>query len=1302
MRIGAKTISRRSVAILATLATLIGAFGSLASVETAHAAPTSNSDGFTIDPNGGPDTGGTLVTITPPKRGNSGGTAPVGKRMAGGNYHSLAIDDNNTVWTWGNNTLGQLGRGGTGGPQGETPAPITLPGAAVQVAAASDQSYALLSDGRLFAWGNNANGRLGLGAGGIVTAPRQVMIPGNPTIVSIGAGASNGVALDSTGHAWSWGSNDQNQLGIGLAGGEVYTPQPINGVTFKDLSVGGWHTLGHGTDGRVYAWGRNNDGQLGIGTRTNMPSPVATTYNYPILSAGGGFSVGLDAQGHAFTWGSNSLGQLGVMNSKNTMPYRAYPGPISSNQGNPSFTQISAGIEYVLALKADMPQGQVWGWGANNYGQILMSPNTGHGGIAGGGQTPSYTDNPQPGQGAISRPYQFVSANFTHSLGIDVYGNVTAWGGDSSDQLGNGGNSGAYPGPVAVLYIGRVTGSGSTPSPSPGGQQPVHIQNILFGNTMFTPGTAVSVDPSSQVWTLRAPQHAAGTVEVHVFYTDTDGSTKESVLEYTYTSTAQPTLQVDFVLGQDEHGVTAPGTAPSRIENITPGTSINAPPEPTWAGHTFDGWFNGPTKWDFNDPVTHTMTLTGHWSTSQTTISVTFKLGQDQYGEFAPGTTPPAIPVTPGTSIRAPQPEPTWPGHTFDGWFNGPTKWDFNDPVTHTMILTGHWTANAPTPSRILVTFDLNGAPGTKPADQQVPAGDRATEPNPAPSWGGYRFDGWFDGASKWDFTNPVNRTLNLVAHWTKTYEVKFDLHGAPGQPPATQIVVAGERAQEPPAPGDWNGQQFIEWDIRGTVNPWIFTNPVNSNLDLVAVWGRTFRASTNHGPSSGGTTVAITPPAGMNASSTVSFTQAGEGFGNGHYLAIGSNGKAYAWGKNTYGQLGDGSVMSKSTPVEVKTPAGVQFVKVYAGREHSLGLTQDGRLYAWGYNQFGELGMGQMSEKQLTPTLVGIPAGERVTQVSAGYNHTLAVTASGNVYAWGRNDNGQLGSGNYNNSPWPMQVASLPAGQIKQVAAGGYSSYALTTSGQLYSWGNDRWGQLGHGSSGSTLSRPTIVNSSAGGFTQVSAGDYHVLALNGAGYAYSWGYNGRGQLGTGGYGNRSTPGPIYAPAGVTFSSISAGSAHNLAIAKNGQVYGWGRNEMGQLGYSAALQPNLTAIPGFQGAKFIQAGSTSSFVVSASGKGMSMGSNTYGELGNGSFFNSSSPVSVTMPTGTAQVVVTSVTFAGNEQWPAWDNSRGAWYVTSPSYRTGTMSAKKEIMIHWTLNGQRQADCHLPWSYDGVR
>jgi alpha-tubulin suppressor-like RCC1 family protein len=325
---------------------------------------------------------------------------------------------------------------------------------------------------------------------------------------------------------------------------------------------------------------------------------------------------------------------------------------------------------------------------------------------------------------------------------------------------------------------------------------------------------------------------------------------------------------------------------------------------------------------------------------------------------------------------------------------------------------------------------------------------------------------------------------------------------------------------------------------------------------------------------------------------------------GDGASLAVTADGRLYSFGENLYGELGrapgSGTEAANPVPARVSLP-GERVVQAAAGGAHSLVLTSTGQLYAFGQNFYGQLGSATNNGKESanpTPAALALPgASGPVSQIAAGETHSLALTSTGQLYAFGSNEFGQLGnpanSGTEQANPTPLAVA-LPgaSGPVVQIAAGASHSLALTSTGQLYAFGSNRFGQLGNAFASGTLNptpTPTLVSlpDASGPIVQIAAGGSHSLALTSTGQLYAFGRNDFGQLG--GEGGKTTPNPtpvlVGMPAGVApIVQLAAGASDSLMVTANGQLYAFGANAFGQLGNAAnSATSHPTPIPTLAG-----------------------------------------------------------------------------------------------------------------------
>ncbi|MBF6593402.1 MAG: hypothetical protein IVW51_03005 [Thermaceae bacterium] len=347
---------------------------------------------------------------------------------------------------------------------------------------------------------------------------------------------------------------------------------------------------------------------------------------------------------------------------------------------------------------------------------------------------------------------------------------------------------------------------------------------------------------------------------------------------------------------------------------------------------------------------------------------------------------------------------------------------------------------------------------------------------------------------------------------------------------------------------------------------------------------------------------------------------------------ALGSDSKAYCWGYNGSGGLGNGSTTNSNTPVAVTMPSSVTFTQIAAGSGYICALGSDSKAYCWGTNSYGQLGIGSTSNKS-TPTAVTMPSGVTFNQLASGISFTCALGSDSKAYCWGNNTSGQLGNSSTTQSNVPSAV-TMPTGvTFSQIGAGGYHTCALGSDSKAYCWGWDNVGQLGNGVNGisANSTTPVAVTMPRGViFSQITGGYAHTCALGSDNNTYCWGNDDFGQLGIGSTSNTNTPTALILPTGVIFSQISAGSDQTCAVASGGKGYCWGRNDSGQLGNGSTTQSNVpAAVTMPTGVTFSQiAASDSTCAVSSDGKAYCWGWGSYGQLGNGTPTNSSTPVLV--------------------------------------------------------------------------
>jgi alpha-tubulin suppressor-like RCC1 family protein len=343
------------------------------------------------------------------------------------------------------------------------------------------------------------------------------------------------------------------------------------------------------------------------------------------------------------------------------------------------------------------------------------------------------------------------------------------------------------------------------------------------------------------------------------------------------------------------------------------------------------------------------------------------------------------------------------------------------------------------------------------------------------------------------------------------------------------------------------------------------------------------------------------------------------------HSCLVTSNGGAKCWGRNTYGQLGDGTTTARSKPTDVSgLTAGVLAIEASA-YYHTCAITTGGGVKCWGYNNYGQLGDGTATTRYTPANVSGLASG--VSALAPGYDHTCALTSAGGVKCWGRNNYGQLGDGTTTTRYTPTNVSGLSSGVIA-IAAGYYHTCAVTTAGQVRCWGYNIYGQLGDGTT-TTKYTPNTVSGITSGATAIATGYYHSCAIVSGG-AKCWGYNTTyGQLGDGTTTNRYTPVNVTTlSSGV--SAIDGGNYFTCAVRSTGAANCWGQNSSGQVGDgTATTRLTPTAVSGLSsGVSDIATGGLHACALTTAGGVKCWGSNTYGQLGDGTTTIKYTPVDI--------------------------------------------------------------------------
>ena len=281
----------------------------------------------------------------------------------------------------------------------------------------------------------------------------------------------------------------------------------------------------------------------------------------------------------------------------------------------------------------------------------------------------------------------------------------------------------------------------------------------------------------------------------------------------------------------------------------------------------------------------------------------------------------------------------------------------------------------------------------------------------------------------------------------------------------------------------------------------------------------------------------------------------------------VSEDGKVYACGEGTNGRLGLGHNCNVATPrqIPVLHQYVVKKVAVHSGGKHALALTLDGKVFAWGEGEDGKLGLGNRLTMD-KPRLIDSLLPKKIRDIACGSSHSAAITSSGELYTWGLGEYGRLGHGDNYNQYKPKLVQALVGKRIIQVACGSRDAQtlALTEDGMVYSWGDGDFGKLGRGGSEGSMVPHEIERLTSIGVVQIECGAQFSLALTKSGEVWTWGKGDYFRLGHGSDQHVRKPAPIQVLRGRKIIHVAVGALHCLAVDDNGQVYAWGDNDHGE------------------------------------------------------------------------------------------------------------------------------------------
>lgn len=1124
--------------------------------------------------------------------------------VAAGDAHALAITDDNQLFSWGSNIYGQLGNGTT--TSSNSPISITTSTTPIDVVAGLGYSLYLGDDGSIYAWGNNSNGQLGDGTTTQRTSP--VAVAGDltsETVSQISAGDQHTVALTASGAVYAWGYNNNGQLGD-LTTTQRTVPTLVDntgilaGSTVESVSAGGNSSSVTLSDGMVASWGWNLYGQLGNQSTASALTPsVLRQPNYSKVLLGGTEARVLNVSDGSITFiapahaaGTVDL-QLLADGVDTATANNIYTYVASSNSPAPTITDISPNVDTLM-----------------------------------GGTTVTITGSGFAESGRFSK----VAVGGEHACGVTTSGKVYCWGRNDQGQLGTGSTTDSTKPLLINGELGNrtvtdiVLGHSSSYAITSNGSVYAWGWNLdgqLGDGTTVNSSSPVRVVADNTFTKLAAGyNHACGLTslnEVLCWGSNTNGQFGDG----TTTSSSSPKQSL---LSQETLGAS--------VTDITAGygfTLAVASGSVYGAGANTYGQLGNGNSLQYEVPVRasisgamagQTITTVEAGSKHAVALSdtgVVYAWGSNTTGELGNNSTTtrntPAAVTTASTVLSGKTVSQIAAGYnhscalTTDNvlacWGSNANSQLGNGTITNSIV-----------PTVVNQEGNLSGKNVTALSSGGSTTGV-VTSDNSLLTWGWNLYGQLGDNTLtdrqtavtlfQYPFSQVIVDDLEATVTGLSSTSITFV---SPAHPAGTvDITVSGDGIDSVTAPNSFTYEE-AEIAPPPTINGLTPTSGPTIGGDTVTVTGEGLDSGSRFARVDGGNrhTCGLTDTGGIYCwgsnlngqlgngttdDSSVPTRVAGElidkmviqiALGDSTSYALTSGGEVYAWGYNSNGQLGDGTTVDSLIPKRVNGLSGIRGIA--AGSWHAC-ATNTTSTYCWGLNGGGQLGNGTTIDSR-TPTMPSVIQGKTITQLVAGDTFTLALANDGAVYAWGRNNVGQLGSGNNTDRSTPTTITAsgaISGRSIIELATSGQTVYALDNTGLVYAWGYNGNGQIGN-STTTNSNLPVAVTTSGvlDGKTivKIAAGDLAGYAVDDSGEVYAWGYNGNGQLGNGTNTNSSSAVAVSKSAEDVVTNIGAGNSQACMITSEGRLSCWGWNLYGQLGIDNRIDSStaIAVIPG--------------------------------------------------------------------------------------------------------------------------
>ena len=1101
-----------------------------------------------------------------------------------GYYHSIALTEKGEVYTWGYNGNGQLGNG----TREDSLVPVKVTGLEniAKVNAYKYMTIALTQNGEVYAWGSgygakpvklNFTRKIIDVSGNLVLAENRKAYNLDETksygkdLIKVVAGYNHYLGLTSDGEVYAWGSNSYGQLGNGnntssSTAVKVVTPDGKSNMTnIVDISAGDSYSIITDKDGKVYTFGYYGDYRTANTVHSNKPVEIQDLYKTELVAASeGGHTAIVDWDGNVYTVGLNDYGQLGLKDTTTRSKFEKIgeleiscePARITLNVGESK--DISLALSSSFNLKnnkqasgevnktienetiASLSGNTVTG---NAIGKTML--NATYEGIIGTLNTKIQKFNKNvevevlPKNGKVT-PKVEAGDGFTVELKAD--GTVWSHGQNQYGQLGVG-DTNPYNEPQKVKIIKNTIKN------EDGSKTDIEdtIKDISVGNyQVLALGQTGKVyawgyGENGQLGIGSGYNHESPVVVTDIYKKQLQDIVKvEAGKNVSFAITSKGKV---YAWGKGYSSRAQLLDLPENAVDITSKYVL------TGDGKVYDISTKEQLSIvgkivDLDEGTNHTVMLTNDGRA--------YAIGDNTYGQLSNGNNVPS--ETSPVAVRKDS----------ENIFTGIKEIKAGDKTTVIVTTDGKVYACGMNDNNELgienkEILDVNTPQENKNIENVISANIGvnhvvAIKGNGEVYAFGYGKNGELGNRNDNNSITPVMVGNDIIRTNTNNVVLKVnqqttiegyvdyfnifnnDIKNINYTSKDTSVATLEDIQENHNNDETQNESKKFKIKLSGKKTGTTIATANQENTDNIGVIQVEVVPETKN-------EITISPNVITNGSHTISLRE---------------DGKVFTWGDNTYGQLGNGTVITSDEPVEVTFPEGTIITQIAAGENHNVALDSNGNVWTWGRNNNYQI--GNTRENQYTPYKVSnLP---KVIKIAAGNNNTMVITENNELYAWGLNAYGDLGLGTYTNKVLPKKVKGVH--DIIDISGGKSHYIVLNRAGEVFATGSNLYGQLGIGNNEigkiNEFQKVEIKDK----IGTIDAGDISNIATTVDGYVYTWGGNTYSTLGTEDEGNKNVPTKLKDVKNIR--QASTGKTHTILRDGNNNVYVAGTNSNGQLG----------------------------------------------------------------------------------------------------------------------------------------